>query len=223
MRDLRDILKLGGLLGVLLSSSAAWAAGAADSAGETAEDATELSAPTTPPPAAEVRSYLGSFALDPAGFLLFGPTASLEFGIGHVAGAATFRWFDPGLLSQALFVKSGQNFAPSVGGGIRGRYYFDVGFQGVHVGLAVELLQTNIENPSSMTVARSLYLVPQVEGGYRWAFGRFFLGPSASFGYAAQLSGQIENMPGGTSAGLYTVENRSSVYGAAKLDIGVLF
>jgi hypothetical protein len=170
-----------------------------------------------------VPRYLGSFALDPAGFLLFGPTATLEFGGGRVAGGATFRWFDPGLLSHELFLKSANTFAPSFGGGLRGRYYFRDGFQGFHAGLGLELLASNVENRSALIVTKSLYIVPQLEGGYRFAWSRFFVGPSVALGYAAQLSAQVENLPGGSQAGLYAVENRNSVYGSARLDLGVLF
>jgi hypothetical protein len=173
--------------------------------------------------AAEAVNYLGSFALDPAGFLLFGPTVSLEFGSGRWAASGMFRWFDPGLLAHALFLKSSNQFAPSFGGGIRGRYYFTDGFQGFHAGVAVEFLQTNIETPASLIVARSLYVVPQAEGGYRFAWERFFVGPSVALGYAAQMSAKVEDMPGGTNAAFSTVENRSSVYGSAKIDLGVLF
>lgn len=167
--------------------------------------------------------YIGSFALDPAGFLLFGPTAALEFGAGRWTGAASFRWLSPGLLANELFLGPSDNFAFSAGGGLRGRYYFDDGFKGVHVGAIFELLQANVENQPALIVSKSLYFVPQVEGGYRFAWGRFFLGPSASFGYAAQLSAVVENLPGGTNAGSYTVANRSSVYGSARIDLGVLF
>jgi len=181
-------------------------------ADEEAEDAAQ-------PPA----RYIGSFALDPAGFLLFGPTAALEFGTGRWTGAASFRWFNPGLVSNALFLGPSDNFAFSAGGGLRGRYYFEDGFRGAHVGAIFELLQANVENQPALIVSKSLYFVPQVEGGYRFAWGRFFVGPSASFGYAAQLSAAIENLPGGTNADSYVVANRSSVYGSARIDLGVLF
>ncbi len=178
-----------------------------------------------PRPAAQAPpNYFGSFALDPLGFLLFGPTATVEFGVGRWAAGASFRWFDPGLLAKALFLEGdNQSFAFSAGGGLRGRYYFDDGFKGAHVGAVFELLQVNVDNSSNLTRAKSLYFVPQIEGGYRFAWGRFFLGPSASFGYAAQLSGSVEDLPGGSSAGLYRAADRSSVYGAARLDLGILF
>lgn len=185
------------------------------------EDAAEREAPGA---GAVTPSYWGSFALDPLGFLLFGPTATLEFGAGRWAGAASFRWFDPGLLGKELFLDGANNsFAFSAGGGLRGRYYFNDGFKGAHLGVLLELLQINADNSANLTRTKSLYLVPQIEGGYRFAWGRFFVGPSASFGYAAQLSGSVEDLPGGTSAGLYQAANRSSVYGSARLDLGILF
>jgi hypothetical protein len=198
-----------------------------DNSAPAASDVTEGSGLATPAstPASDAAAphYVGSFALDPAGFLLFGPTAAVEFGAGRIAGGATFRWFDPGLLSHALFLNASSNFAPSFGGGLRGRYYFRDGFQGFHAGVTVELLASNVEEQATLTVAKSLYIVPQIEGGYRFAWGRFFLGPSAAIGYAAQLSASVENLPGGTQADLYVVQNRSSVYGSARLDLGVLF
>ena len=181
-----------------------------------ADEKAETAAQTTP-------RYIGSFALDPAGFLLFGPTAALEFGAGRWTGAASFRWLNPGLLANELFLGSSDSFAFSAGGGLRGRYYFQDGFKGAHVGAIFELLSANVENQPALIVSKSLYFVPQVEGGYRFAWGRFFVGPSASFGYAAQLSAVVENLPGGTNAGSYGVANRSSVYGSARIDLGVLF
>lgn len=177
-----------------------------------------------PPEKPRVPNYFGSFALDPLGFLLFGPTATLEFGAGRWAGGASFRWFDPGLLAKELFLGGeSDSFSFSAGGGLRGRYYFDDGFKGPHVGVVFELLAVNVDNSSSLTRTQSLYFVPQLEGGYRFAWDRFFVGPSASIGYAAQLSGSVEDLPGGSSAGLYQAANRSSVYGSARLDLGILF
>lgn len=199
---------------------------ASEGAGEGEAEPVALVASGEAEPAANAAapSFLGSFALDPLGFLLFGPTAALEFGAGRWAGAASFRWFDPGLLGKELFLGgANDSFAFSAGGGLRGRYYFDDGFKGAHVGVLFELLQVNVDNSANLTRTKSLYFVPQIEGGYRFAWGRFFVGPSASVGYAAQLSGSVEDLPGGTSAGLYRAADRSSFYGSARLDLGILF
>jgi hypothetical protein len=180
------------------------------------------------PPAAGVASsaapeHRGSAFVDPLGLLMFGPRVGVEAGGGHLTGALYGRWFDAGLLSRSLFLQSGDDFGFSWGAGARGRYYFADGLGGVHVGAGAEYLRTRIETPSVRIVSTSGYFVPYAEAGYRLPLGRFYGGVAAALGYAARLSGRIENLPGGTAASSYEASNKSNVYAAASLELGLFF
>jgi hypothetical protein len=180
------------------------------------------------PPAAGVASsaapeHRGSAFVDPLGFLMFGPRVGVEAGGEHVTGALYGRWFDGGLLSHSLFLKSGDDFGFSWGAGARGRYYFGEGLAGVHVGAGAEYLRTRIETPSVRIATTSGYFVPYAEAGYRLPLGRFYGGAAAALGYAARLSGRVDNLPGGTAASSYEASNQSSYYAAGSLELGFYF
>ncbi len=165
----------------------------------------------------------GSVFVDPLGFLLFGPSIAAEVGLGNFSVQGSFRWFSPGLLSNALFVDDQSKFGMSYGLALHGQYFFSGGLSGPHVGLAAEFLHTRIEDESAQIATLSSYIVPQLEGGYRLGFERWFVGATGALGYAARISSSVENLPGGTNADSYTVSNESSPYGAIRLDIGVYF
>jgi hypothetical protein len=180
------------------------------------------------PPAAGLAAsaapeHHGSAFVDPLGLLMFGPRVGVEAGGERLTGALYGRWFDAGLLSRSLFLKSGDDFGFSWGAGARGRYYFAQGLSGVHVGAGAEYLRTRIETPSVRIATTSGYFVPYAEAGYRLPLGRFYGGAAAALGYAARLSGRVENLPGGTAASSYQASNQSSVYAAASLELGFFF
>jgi hypothetical protein len=177
-----------------------------------------------PPPADGATSaHHGSVFVDPLGFLLFGPRVGVEAGTGQMTGALYGRWFDSGLLSRNLFLKTNDKFAFSYGVGARGRYYLADGMDGMSVGVALEYLRTRIENNVDLTAAMSTYVVPCAEAGYRMSFGQFYAGVSAALGYAFRASSTIENLPGGSSAKNFVAANESSIYGQASLELGVYF
>ena len=164
-----------------------------------------------------------AISVDPLGFLLFGPTAHAEAALGRVGLGAGVRWFSAGLLANKLFLNEGDRFAFSYGLSLHGNYYFIAPLTGPHLGLAVELLHTRGEDDAARIATISNYIVPQLEGGYRHHWGHFMLGGVIAAGYAARLSSRVEDLPGGDSASLYSVNNESSFYGSARLDLGVLF
>ena len=177
-----------------------------------------------PPPAnAATGTRHGSAFVDPLGFLLFGPRIGVEVGTGQMTGALYGRWFDSGLLSRSLFLKTNDKFAFSYGVGARGRYYLADGMEGISVGGALEYLRTRVENNVDLTAAISTYVIPCAEAGYRMSFGQFYAGVSAALGYAFRASGTIENLPGGSSAKNFVAANESSIYGQASLELGVFF
>jgi hypothetical protein len=65
--------------------------------------------------------------------------------------------------------------------------------------------------------------VPYAEVGYRLSRGGLYADGSAGLGYALRLSGNVENLPGGSSASLFEAQDKSSIYGTASLDLGVFF
>jgi hypothetical protein len=181
-----------------------------------------------PPPAAGLQGGAtsarhGSAFIDPLGFLMFGPRVGVDAGGARITGGVYGRWFDPGLLGRSLFLTDGDSFAFSYGVGVRGRYYIGDRHDGLHVGAGAEYLRPKVENTSKLVVVTSQYVVPYAEIGYRLAFERFYAGATAAIGYAARLSGRVENLPGGTGAASYAAKNESSPYGSAGLELGVFF
>jgi hypothetical protein len=165
----------------------------------------------------------GSAYVDPLGFLLFGPTLGAELGLGQFSAMAYGRWFSAGVLSKAKFLDEGAKFGFSFGAGIKGRYYFQPGLVGPHVGIALEYLRTRGEIADDKIAILNDVLVPEIEAGYRLGLGRFYLGANAAIGYAYGMSQGIVNINGGDQAQYYRAEEIDSVYGSAGLDLGVLF
>jgi hypothetical protein len=165
----------------------------------------------------------GSVFVDPAGFLLFGPTAGVEVALGQYSVIAYGRWLDGGLLAKSLFESDTDKFTFSYGGGLKGRYYFGPGLVGSHVGVAVEALKTRTENHTDKVATNNVIVVPEVEAGYRVGFGRFYLGAALGVGYAIQASKSVVNIDGGSRAASFEAKDYSTVYGSANLDLGLLF
>lgn len=177
----------------------------------------------TPTPIVASAPPNGSAFVDPLGFLLFGPTLGAELGLGQYSVLAYGRWLDGGLLAKSVFESGTDKFTFSYGAGLKGRYYFGSGLLGPHVGVAFEALKTRTENHVDKIATNNLVLVPEVEGGYRLGFGRFFIGATVGVGYALQVSKRIDNIDGGNLAGNYTAKDYSTIYGSASLDVGLLF
>lgn len=177
-----------------------------------------------PAAAPAVDARRGSVFVDPLGFALFGPTLGVEFGSDRLSGTAFARWLNVGLLARSLFLSGEDEFGFSFGGGLRGRCYFgEAALSGPHLGVAVEVIRTRIEDPVNRVATQSLYLVPQAEGGYRLAFGRLYADAAAGVGYAARLAGSVENLEGGTNAAAFQANDESTVYATASLDLGIFF
>jgi hypothetical protein len=166
--------------------------------------------------------------VDPAGFLLFGPTLGVEVGglQGHLSGTAYVRWFSEGLLSQQFFLNQGRGdtFDFSYGGGARGRYYFFGNLAGPHAGFDLEYLASHIEDHADLVTTNSQYFIPAAEGGYRLPFlGHCYADASAALGYAIRVGSGVDNLPGGTEASRFTASDDSKIYATASLDLGLYF
>jgi len=173
--------------------------------------------------AAASQTHHGSLFADPLGLALFGPRLGVELGGSRLSVAAYARWFNVGLLAHSLFLNAGDEFAFSYGAGLRARYYLADGLAGPHLGLAAEYLHTRIDNSGELVSTQSSYLVPYLEAGYRLPFGAFYGDASAGLGYAARLSGRVEDLPGGKSASQFAAQDQSSAYATASLDLGLYF
>jgi hypothetical protein len=96
------------------------------------------------PTESETENSLGAVALDPVGFVFFGPKLSAELMLGGVGIGLSARWFSGGYLSHTMFPRDGQELAFSYGLAAHVRYYFSkVG--GFYGGAALERLQVRIE------------------------------------------------------------------------------
>ena len=211
------------MLGTMLLSAAGveGRASAAESSAPEATEASQSSSATAPQEHASARH--GSAFVDPLGFALFGPRLGVEAGAGHFSGALHARYFSAGLLARSLFLEEDNDFGFSYGVGLRGRYYFAQGLAGAHLGVAAEYLHSRVENQTLLVATSSNYFVPYAEAGYRFAFGSFYADASAGLGYALKLSASVEDLPGGSSSGLFEVRDESSFYGTASLDLGIYF
>lgn len=182
-----------------------------------AQDAAPAEAPASQPAPA------GAVFVDPVGFLLFGPTLGAELSLGQYSVVAYGRWLDAGLVARSLFESSTDTFTFSYGGGLKGRYYFNGGLLGPHMGVAVEVLKTRTESKTDKIATNNVIVVPEIEGGYRVGFGRFFAGAALGIGYALQASKGVVNIDGGDRAKNFEAKDYSTIYGSANLDLGLLF
>ncbi len=166
----------------------------------------------------------GSVFIDPLGFLTFGPVIGLEVGAGRAAGAIYGRWLSGGLVSNTTaLLGSGEAYDFSFGLGARFRFYFRDNLAGAHLGAAVEWLRTVVRNERLLLILTSNYLVPQFEGGYRWASDRVFLDLAGSVGGSARLFWKLENLPGGQLASSLYPTPITGFFASAKLELGVFF
>lgn len=170
-------------------------------------------------------SFHGAVFADPLGLAMFGPVLGGELAFGKPAAALYVRWLDGGWLARRMFPddEAGEQFAFSYGAGLKGRYYFSAGLTGPFAGVAAEYLRSRIENDSLLIATNAQYLVPQVEAGYRHGLGSFLIGGTAALGYAFEIGNDVEDLPGGSQASLYQVQDESTIYGSVGLEVGVGF
>jgi hypothetical protein len=166
---------------------------------------------------------MGAAFVDPLGFLLFGPTLGAELRVGPASVLVYGRWFSVGMLSNSMFIDGEEEFAFSHGAGLGARYWVGEALSGVHVGVLAEYLSSQIDDETVLITSTDTFFVPQLEGGFRLPLAGFFIGGRAQLGYAIRLTSTIEDLPGGSSANLYEVDDANQLYGSASLDVGVYF
>lgn len=170
----------------------------------------------------------GSAYVNALGPLQFGLTPSLELGTSNFAGLLRFRWLNSGFLAnETLPTKGGSEslaFSYGLGAGVRYFTAADAPLTGFNLGVVLEFLRVRNEDT---TIDREAYLtsllVPQLEGGYRWAFGHFLLGAGAGVGYAIVVSAKTEDSSGGADNVLLANNAENKPYGSVAVDVGFLF
>lgn len=184
---------------------------------ETSAESEKAEASEQPP-----KQPFGAVALDPIGFVFFGPQLSAEVLLGRVGVGLSARWFNGGYLSHAMFPRDGEDLVFSYGVAAHVRYYFsDIG--GFYGGAALERLQVRIEDPTTQLEAwESTWWVPQLEVGYRYPVGSFFLGGGAACGYAIRGATKTIDLSGGTDP-LGAVDTDNTIYGSLVGEVGIFF
>lgn len=130
---------------------------------------------------------------DAAGLLQFGLTPTLEVG-ESVSGYLRLRLVNTGLASYFLLGRDADDDLRLGIGAALGMHWFSAergNMRGFYGGAALEyaFLETRDESVDFARY-RTHALIPQLDVGYRWAFGDFFVGVSGKLGLAIPLTNQ---------------------------------
>jgi hypothetical protein len=139
-------------------------------------------------PAAERDSSADSLVnlhVDAAGLLQFGLTPTIEVG-ETVSGYLRLRFMNTGLLSYFLLGRDADDDLRLGAGAALGVHFFSAkrgNMRGLYGGAALEYAFVETRD-GTVDFARyqTHALIPQLDFGYRWAFGDFFLGASGKLG-----------------------------------------
>jgi hypothetical protein len=132
--------------------------------------------------------------IDVAGLLQFGLTPTIEVG-EKVSGYMRLRVMNTGLLSYFLLGRDDDDDFRLGAGAALGVHFFSSkrgNMRGLYGGAALEyvFIETRDE---SVDFARyqTHALIPQLDLGYRWTFGDFFLGASGKLGLAIPVKSTV--------------------------------
>jgi hypothetical protein len=187
-----------------------------------------LAADAHPNDSGDTRPIAADISVNVLGPLQFGLTSAVEVGSSHLAGFGRFRWLNSGRLADNTLPTKGtdEHLAFSYGVGLGARYFSAPGaaLTGFNVGLVLEYLHVhNEDTKTERTAFITSLIIPQLEGGYRWRFGRFLVGAGAGVGYAVVTSKSTEDLSGGTNAVVYANNAENKPYASAALDLGFFF
>jgi len=122
---------------------------------------------------------------DVAGLLQFGLTPTLEIG-ETVSGYLRLRIVNTGLASYFLLGRDADDDLSFGAGAALGMHWFSAergNMRGLYGGAALEYAFVETRDDSvDFARYRTHALIPQLDLGYRWAFGDFFVGVSAKLG-----------------------------------------
>lgn len=142
--------------------------------------------------------------VDVLGLLQFGITPTLEVGGKHVAGFLRLRALNTGLLSYFLLDhKPDDVFKWGIGGAL-GVHLFTAGagnMRGLFGGVALEYAFGKNENTKKTQATYKTHeLIPQLDIGYRWAFGHFLVDVGGRIGVLLPVGSKDEAIPVNGSA-----------------------
>lgn len=116
---------------------------------------------------------LQNFHLNLLGLLQFGLTPSIEWG-SDTTFLLRARLLNTGLLSYIVAAADGGELAFGIGTSFQVRKYLSKRTQqGPYLGAGLELMYTNNESDKNY---ETYFVVPQVEGGFRWLSEGYFTG-----------------------------------------------
>jgi hypothetical protein len=125
--------------------------------------------------------------IDAAGLLQFGLTPTIEVG-ESVSGYLRLRIMNTGLASYFLLGRDADDHLRIGAGAALGVHFFSSkrgNMRGLYGGAAMEYAFFETRDDSvDFAIYRTHVLIPQLDFGYRWAFGQFFLGVSGKLGLA---------------------------------------
>jgi hypothetical protein len=127
---------------------------------------------------------------DVAGLLQFGVTPTLEVG-EHWSGYVRARLVNTGLASHFLLGQDSSDELRIGAGAALGMHWFTArhgSMRDLYGGVAVEYVFVEMKDTSvDFARYRMHTLIPQVDLGYRWAFGSLLVGVSGKLGFAVPL------------------------------------
>lgn len=160
------------------------------------------------------------------GLLQFGLIPRIEFG-GATTLLLGLHFFNTGVLSYSV-IPGDDAFSFGIGGNIGVRRYFhpDGGQAGAYLGGFLELAYIKIVDDSDdMAEYHRNLLIPAVDAGYRWVWGKFLLDLGGVIG-AALVTG-AEDRPIGSNGCRYSdsclEETETTIFGMGMLNVGFFF
>jgi hypothetical protein len=181
--------------------------------------------------------YLGAL-----GFLQFGPTVALEFGGGgkgvSVAGFVRGRSMNLGPLPYIIALTTDDKFTfgwgaaaglriyTSQAGNLRGFY-----FGGAAEYVAWDSMENDGRKEGTEIKYKARFIMPQVELGYRWIFGKnFSFAVGGTAGYLVIMSKETEYDLGSSNytereliQDGYKIDTSSQPYASLNLELGFIF
>lgn len=134
---------------------------------------------------------------DAAGLLQFGVTPTLEVG-ESVSGYLRLRLVNSGLASYFLLGRDADDELRLGAGAALGFHWFSAergNMRGFYGGAALEYVFLETRDDSvDFARYRTHALIPQLDLGHRWAFGRFLVGVSGKLGLAIPLRNRVDGI-----------------------------
>ncbi|MFN0253914.1 MAG: hypothetical protein ACKV2T_44030 [Kofleriaceae bacterium] len=202
------------------------------------ERAPLVSAPTVAPVAAPLASPLATsfsprdpsassnvaFHVNLLGLLELGPTVALELGGKTASLSLRFRAINAGALSYVIIADASEGdvleFSYGLAAGLRIYTAVRGNMRGFFWGPAVELVHARVVEDQSIAYTTEL-IIPELELGYRWAFGSFLfeIGGGVGYGIVTDASSELIS-EGGT---YYPNDAQNGANALGTVSVGAFF